>query len=351
MLTMPDYAALRQAELRRIAQVIKDDRAYNRLLTNLYRRASEDITTTITSDIVGFSHREGVSMAEAKQLISSFDVDAYKSKAAKIVEEAKERRRLGLKVTPADYTAKVNKELMRYNVTMRTNRLELLQAKINLVITDLASNEEFMLSEKLFNSFNRELIRQAGILGTDLPSLAKVERVFKATILTDVEGVTFSDYIWSNQAELRDTVNQAIQRALIRGENPTVTARELRNLVKDGTVSASYAAQRIAVTETTRAQTMSQRLSYNEYGFTHFVFIAETDDRTCEDCEALDDGTPYLVRDMQEGVNAPPIHPNCRCSTAAHVVSGTEQQSEQDVDIGRSMATLNDMGRSPSIND
>lgn len=315
---MSDFRAIRQREVRHIAETIKDDLLYNRKLTLLYEETSRDITKMIAADINRFSQKEGVSMAEAKKLISKTDVELYGSKAAKIVEDAKAAREAGQAITRADYTSTVNRELRRYNVTMRTNRLELLQANINAATVNLAATEEAMLTGKLYAVTVAEFKRQAGILGMTVRSPASMTRAFRSTILSDVSGITFSDNIWMNQAQLRDGVNQAIQRALIRGESPLVTARKLQPLIKDGTVKASYAARRIAVTETSRAQTVVQEISYKDAGYTHYVFIAETDDRTCPDCEALD-GQVFLVADMTIGENASPVHPNCRCSTSATV--------------------------------
>ena len=50
-------------------------------------------------------------------------------------------------------------------------------------------------------------------------------------------------------------------------------------------------------------------------GYEEYEFIA-LGAAACPDCAALD-GRHFKVRDMQIGRNAPPMHPNCRCSVAA----------------------------------
>ena len=59
---------------------------------------------------------------------------------------------------------------------------------------------------------------------------------------------------------------------------------------------------------------MAQKESFIEYGIDQFIFIAESD--ACNDCEEFD-GEIFNVDDS----NAPtiPIHPFCRCSTAAYM--------------------------------
>ena len=42
--------------------------------------------------------------------------------------------------------------------------------------------------------------------------------------------------------------------------------------------------------------------------------MATLEKRTCEVCGALD-GKHFFVNDAKIGINYPPIHPNCRCTT------------------------------------
>ena len=41
------------------------------------------------------------------------------------------------------------------------------------------------------------------------------------------------------------------------------------------------------------------------------MFISHSDDRICDECDDLD-GQVFAFVDAQEGVNFPPMHPNCR---------------------------------------
>lgn len=82
-----------------------------------------------------------------------------------------------------------------------------------------------------------------------------------------------------------------------------------------GRENALYAANRIAVTETARAQIAMQVESFKRGGFEYCIWIAETDSRTCETCGSLDEevfkvGGSHVL---------PPLHPFCRCSIAAYM--------------------------------
>ena len=69
------------------------------------------------------------------------------------------------------------------------------------------------------------------------------------------------------------------------------------------------------ITELARVQTEAQKQSFERNGFEEYTFLALGD--ACPICKALD-GKHFKVAKMMPGTNAPPMHPRCRCSTAAY---------------------------------
>ena len=76
-------------------------------------------------------------------------------------------------------------------------------------------------------------------------------------------------------------------------------------------------------------QTEAQKQSFKRNGFDKYIFIVNhnaSKHGCCSHCEEVakkksgysEDGV-YLAKDMMPGENAPPMHPHCRCSTAAWV--------------------------------
>ena len=300
---MPTYAEIRRQELKHIEQSLKDDRKMKRELAKVYRNSAEDIQRHIDADIMRFADKENVSMAQAKKIISKTDVEKFQSTAKRYVEEGK-------------FGPKPNKELRRFNVTMRTNRLELLQARINLDTVMLAWEEEQLTAKYITEEVIKEHIRQAGILGMTVPSSTQLETLAKAVLLSDVSGATFSDRIWANQNELRNNINQTIERALIRGEHPRKAAASIKRLVREEYGMKKRAADRIAVTEVARAQGISQIESFKDAGVDKYIWIAEN--QPCPDCEELD-GQIFGLDEYEAFKTAIPKHPNCLCSLAAYV--------------------------------
>jgi SPP1 gp7 family putative phage head morphogenesis protein len=297
---MADYNTLRRQELKHIQESMKSDAAYKGHLTRLYNRVEKDIAKDITADLEGFAFRDGLSMTEARKIASKTDVQAFQDTAKRYVETR-------------DFSDRANRELRRYNVTMRTNRLELLEAKVNLLSVDMANEEEGLLQRHLAKEALKEYERQAGILGMTVPSDRQLERMFNSVLTAQFEGATFSDRIWANQAELRDGINRTLERTIIRGENPRVAARELRELVRDEFGKKKYAADRIAITESARVQSAVMEQAFKDAGIDQYIWITEPDG--CPDCQELDG----KIFDVGKGPMPPEPHPNCRCSTSSYV--------------------------------
>lgn len=298
-----DYWKARNIELAHIQKSMRSDASYKGQITRLYNLVQEDIEKEIARDIGNFADRQGVSMVEARKLISKTDVEKFQDRAKQYVEEK-------------NFSDQANRELRSYNVTMRTNRLELLEAKIHLNTTALANEEEYMLQNHLSKEFIKEYERQAGILEMTVPSQKQLARHAKVFVEAEFRGTTFSNRVWQSQRELQHGLENSLRRNIMLGENPRKTARELYEFVDETFVSKKYAADRIAITESGRLQTEAQRASMIDGDIEEYMFIAEPD--ACDDCQDLDGGI-FKVKDMQAGTNANPIHPNCKCSTAGYV--------------------------------
>src|SRR5699024_7294856 len=260
-------------------------------------------------------------MAEAKRIISKTDVEAFQSTAKRYVEGK-------------NFTPKANKELRRYNVTMRSNRLELLQARINLDIISLALEEEQLTGQHIAQETIAEYERQAGILAMSAPSQAQLNTLATAVALSDVSGATFSDRIWANQVELRNEVNQTIERALIRVEHPRKSVASIKRLIRDEYGKKQRAAERILITETSRAQTIAGVEALKKAEVDKMMWIAEPD--ACPICSGMD-GKVFSID--TSGLTIPAL-PLCSCSDAGNetdaretIIEMPEIEVVEDVDI------------------
>ena len=107
-------------------------------------------------------------------------------------------------------------------------------------------------------------------------------------------------------------VEKEVTQGLFLGEHPSKIAARISNVEDIDQVRAN----RMARTTVTAVANDAQAQAYKRHGVKRYEFRAMFNERTCDVCGALD-GRIFNMDDKQPGVNFPPIHPNCRCTTAA----------------------------------
>ncbi|HLT85867.1 MAG TPA: minor capsid protein [Georgenia sp.] len=295
----------RDRELEHIERMIKDDAKLAKRIRQNQIRALEEIQQQIDAFYGRYASREGITMAEARKRATKLDMEKYAKKAKRYVKER-------------NFTRRANEEMRIYNLTMKVNRLELLKLNIELELIAAISDEERTLFQALTENARAEYERQAGILGATIQANEKsIATIVNASFLT----ATWSDRLWDNQDALRSELDRLLNRGIVQGINPRQLARELR---KKFNTSISNS-ERLLRTELARVQTDVQKDCLEQAGFDSYEYIAESD--ACPICSALD-GKVFKLSKAQAGVNSVPMHPNCRCSTAAYM-----SREEWDADL------------------
>lgn len=291
-----------QREHKHLKASVMDEKETTERINKIYSGAMEDIENDINRFYANYAGKEKISLTEAKKRASKLDVEAFASKAKKYVADR-------------DFSPAANEELRLYNLTMKVNRLELLKADITLKLTGASDAVSKEVTKSLTKKAISEYTRQAGILGESIFHNAKtVDSLVNGSFLN----ATFSERIWSNQAELTNLLDTALRRAIMQGKHPKDTIKDIRSLVitdpKKPKETAQHIAERLLVTETARIQTEVQRDSFLQAGFGEYTFIAEPS--ACKRCSELD-GKVFPVSEMMPGANAAPMHAWCKCSCAA----------------------------------
>lgn len=285
----------RERETEAIRHRIKDEQKYFKEVKRVFDNASVNIDKEIKAFYMRYASKEGITLAEAKKRASQMDIEAFSNKAKRYVKTK-------------DFSDKANEELRLYNLTMKVNRLELLKSNIGLELVDAYQDLEDITRKAMTERTREELKRQSGILGESINDSRKaVEDIIGQSFYN----ATFSDRIWHNQTLLKSQLDTLISTGLIQGRNPKALAGELQKVF--GT--SRYNAERLLITELARVQTKAQQNAYEQCGYDEYQFIT-IGVGACPICRPMD-GRTFKVRDMMVGENAPPLHPNCRCSTSA----------------------------------
>lgn len=123
-------------------------------------------------------------------------------------------------------------------------------------------------------------------------------------------GMNFSDRIWNNKGKLLDQINTTFLQGVAQGHNP----RKIAESMAKNMGTSYYNCERLARTECAHIAGEATLQGYKDRGTERYKFDATLDDRTSDICQSLD-GEVFYVKEAQEGVNYPPMHPNCRSTT------------------------------------
>lgn len=298
------YWADREQDL--IKHRIKDDKKMDKELEKLYKKALDDIDKQVNAFYGKYADKYGLTMEQARKIVNKTDVVKFANKAKEYVKNR-------------DFSDRANKELELYNLKMRISRLELLEWEFNLMLTDLYNETEKYLVEQFYNAAQKEVERQAGILGeTVVMSKEDIMNLVNAGFPIG----DFSDNIWKDKQRLQKELSRIIRQAIMLGESSQRRARELAKACN----SSMYSARRILRTEVGQIQIAQQKSSYEQHGVEMYQIITEPmGNRPCELCSrfgnpgsSIDDAPIYKVSEMVSGINSPLFHPNCRCSTVPY---------------------------------
>lgn len=283
----------------------------NRIITMMYAEIAKEILAFYAK----YATSEGITIQEAKKVVDEFDIVAFQSKAKEYVENK-------------DFSEKANQELKVYNTKMKVSREKLLKETLDMVVNSSTAEVEKKIEEHVVEAVEREVEKQAGILGVDIE--IKKEKA-EAIANSKFEKVTWSERLWSDMDLVRKEVERITTNVVARGRHPNEYVADF----KKKTGQTTYNVTRLLRTESARAQTEAQRLTYlktlGKDG--EYEFVTSKDELTtkegkttkvCPICSKMN-GRVFKVKYMKPGVNAAPLHPHCRCTSAPHVGNWREK--------------------------
>lgn len=287
----------RDRELEWKKKRLKDEKQYADEIQEIYANMMDSVGKEIESFFTRYANKENITMAEAKKRVSNIEIEAYQRKAKKYVKEK-------------NFSDEANEQMRLYNLAMKVNRLELLKANIGLELVAGHDELKSYTGDKLEGAYLEEIKRNASILGDTVIDNAKTA---KTVADSSFKNATFSERIWVNQDQLKNSLSSVLSNALIQGKNP----REFIPLIRKKFDVSRCNAERLLRTEIARVQTQAQAESYEANGIDEYEYIACSLKDVCPLCKEMD-GKTFKLKDMEIGENAPPLHPNCHCATAPY---------------------------------
>ena len=208
------------------------------------------------------------------------------------------------------------------NELYRFNRFYKMRQSMNQKLNLLNEFTISQLTSEIDNLYKNTSKIVIGVLFMNEPNSAQVDTVLKE--LWDANTKNWSKNIWcsdgkdieqrvaSNMRKLQQTIEKGIVDCVARGASKDELVKTLV-----GRFNVSFnEANRLARTELTYVQNQATMDSYKKANVEEYEYLSAKDNRVSPIC-LEQNGKRYKVSEAIVGVNYPPLHVNCRCSTIA----------------------------------
>ena len=288
--------------LARLSESEKMSDEYIKRIKRIYAKAYRDIEKDIQNVYRNYSKDTGLDVQKLKELLT-------RSETKKTWEEMK---RQGLD------------KYVKNNYKARISRLEQIQAQIYAKAKQIYPKEELehtMAYKGVINQSYYKAVYDTQ-MGTGYAfTFSKIDdNMMKAVLSERWSGKNYSERIWGNTDILADSLSDVISSGMMNGQSVAKMTKQIKDRFK----VSQYYAERLVRTETNHFNNMADAMAYEEMGVDMYVFVATLDNRTSEKCQSMD-GKKFKYSEKEEGVNYPPLHPNCRSKTRGYVDEETER--------------------------
>lgn len=297
---------------------------------NRIEKLWSDIVEETENEVIRFYRRyaegEKKELASVLKMLDEEETKGLKEQAQKFYKKAKEK---GWQDTY------INKVLsLSSSFKKRFERIEVLKLILANIIQGLFEEEQkeftYNLTELYKESYRRYMFEtQKGLnvgVSFEVPDRKVIEKIIK----TKWVGNNYSNRIWIEKEKLIMSLEQELSKGFSMGENPKKIAKRLQEKL----LVSKHNTERLARTEfnhiTNEASFDSIKELNKKLGgglFNKYRFLATLDKRTSKDCQELD-LKEFTFEEKQEGVNFPPVHPNCR---STYVIVFDDEEIEKRI--------------------
>lgn len=224
-----------------------------------------------------------------------------------------------------EYINLVMQNIGRYNQTVnnmsikaRITRYQALEAQIDallrqLYVTDYQAEAEKTMYEVYGEAYYRTWYNIDQYHGFHAAFAQINPTVVEKLLEYPFNGAVFSERLWRQKDHLQAQLMEAVTTMLIQGKHPSTLTNEFAKKMN----SKKFDAYRLLHTESSFLMSQAAHAGYKEDGVEKYEILATLDSKTCGVCGELDNKV-YEVGEETIGINMPPFHPLCRCTTVPH---------------------------------
>ena len=278
-------------------------------IEQLYRQAEKEIEGSISTWYQRFASNNGVSMAEARKLLSGNALKEFKWDVNDYIQHGRENAIDG----------RWMKELENASARFHITRLEALKLQTQQSLELMFGNQLDRIDSAMKHIYlggyyhtAYELQKGFGI-GWDIAGLdqAQIEKVIRKPWTAD--GKNFSERIWNNKQTLISELHKELTQNIMLGQDPQ---KAIDAIAKKMNTSKRNAG-RLVMTEEAYFSSAAQKDCFHDLDVEQYEIVATLDSHTSDLCRNMD-GKVFPMKDFEAGVTAPPFHVWCRSTTVPH---------------------------------
>lgn len=304
---MSEYWVKRAAQ--REAEAFARGAALTERIATEYQKAARSIRRQITDLYTRYGDKHGLSYGDAAQRLNRREFREWQGTLGDYMETIRD-------VSDPVVRQQLTAQLDALSTNSRVTRLQALETEIDGTLHGLAARFDREMRVEMGDLYTDSFWRKSYDLQMMRGTYKTLAHIDAATVERVISypwaGATFSQRIWRDAGRLSFALRETLTQGLIRGDSVAAMSRGLSSVMG----SAYKQAERLVRTEVAHFHNEADRLAYERAHIASYEFMAFLQERTCEDCGGLD-GKRFKVSEAKEGVNYPPLHPNCRCTTVA----------------------------------
>lgn len=265
-----------------------------------YERILHELDKEISIFYARYAANESVSMADARRLLRDAELENFRMSLDEFRGKA--------------IAGGFDKELEEVYLRSRISRLQALQTQVELRMMELFQSQRDVLRDHLQDRYTDTYYRTVYAVSQQADVASTFARIDPQTVEKILAvpwvGSEFSSRIWADKDKLTRELMQTLSRGFVRGDSLDRMTKEFAARMG---VSESRAVTLIHTESAHMAAEATER-GYRETGVTSYRFEAALDLKTCSVCGALDQ-REFPLAEHETGINYPPLHPRCRCTT------------------------------------
>ena len=300
------------ALLREVA--VQDNATYTaEEILKLYDEALEDIEVEIRKIENNYKKLIDVDDETAKYYLTQVQEDVSTAQLLQALEQAPDEK---ARQDILEYINSNERSTLAY--AARRERYRAVEKEIYARIKVIAAKGIPLMGEMLKNAYkesyygNIDDMAKGANVGIRFSILN--DRAINEAVNAKWSGKHFSKSIWDNTDKLAEESQKLVVKALMSGEALNKTADKLADKFQ----VSKFQATTLVRTETAHIHNEADFQAYKDVGIKRYKYLATLDYATCGTCQPLD-GMVFDVSQRQEGLNAPVMHPRCRCTTTPDV--------------------------------